>query len=160
LRSAASRVGRRLLAGAVVLLAHAALPSAARAACTVSATGVNFGAYDVFAATPNDSTGTVTYRCASPDRGVSIALSPGGSGTSTNRQMGNGAGTDRLAYNLFFDATRSAIWGDGTGTTTYYIRNNPPNNRDVSVTIYGRIAPGQDVAVGSYTDTIIVTINF
>jgi spore coat protein U-like protein len=30
----------------------------------------------------------------------------------------------------------------------------------VTLTVFGRIPPGQDVAAGIYTDTIIVTIQF
>ena len=29
-----------------------------------------------------------------------------------------------------------------------------------NLTVYGRVAPGQDVAVGSYTDTVVATVNF
>ena len=46
----------------------------ARAACNVSATGVSFGAYDAFSATPLDSTGSVTVSCDSvPPPDVVIA---------------------------------------------------------------------------------------
>ncbi|MGE3510143.1 MAG: spore coat protein U domain-containing protein [Vicinamibacterales bacterium] len=33
------------------------------------------------------------------------------------------------------------------------------NNLNVTVSVYGQIAASQDVAIGSYTDTIMVTIN-
>ncbi|MBK5297737.1 MAG: spore coat protein U domain-containing protein [Vicinamibacteria bacterium] len=52
------------------------------------------------------------------------------------------------------------MWGDGTGGTTTYFENNPPNNKDVVLTVYGRITAGQDVGVGSYTDTVVVTLEY
>jgi spore coat protein U-like protein len=30
----------------------------------------------------------------------------------------------------------------------------------VSVTVYGRIPPGQDISAGSYSDTVTVVVNF
>jgi spore coat protein U-like protein len=141
-------------------LAHAIAPGAAEAACTISATAVNFGAYDVFAAPPDDAVGTVTYRCGAPDRNVSITLSTGGSGSYAARQLRPAAGPDRLNYNLYRDAARTQIWGDGTGGTTYFFIGNPPNNQNINLTVYGRIPASQDVTVGGYTDTVIVTINF
>ena len=51
------------------------------AACTLSATPVAFGAYDVFQAGPTDSTGTITYRCGTGDHDIRIAISAGTSGT-------------------------------------------------------------------------------
>jgi spore coat protein U-like protein len=145
---------------ATALLVLAASAGHADAACTVSATGVNFGTYDVYATTPTDSTGTITYRCGITDFDIQITLSPGTSGTYLGRELQQAAGTDRLQYNLYDAASRNTVWGDGTGGTTYYSRHNPPNGRDVVVTIYGRIPAGQDVGVGIYADTIVATINF
>ena len=62
----------RLVMGALLLLLGA---RQAEAACTLSATAVAFGAYDVYQAGPTDSTGTVSYRCANNDRNIRIAPS-------------------------------------------------------------------------------------
>jgi spore coat protein U-like protein len=65
---------------------------------------------------------------------------------------------DRLNYNLFVNAGRSTVWGDGAaGTSTVFLKN-VKKNRPVFTTIYGRIPPGQDVSVGSYSDSLTVTI--
>jgi spore coat protein U-like protein len=150
----------RVAGACAVLLAHAVAPNEAGAACTISATAVNFGTYDVFAAAPDDSVGTVTYRCGNADHNVAITLSTGGSGSYAARQLRPASGADRLNYNLYRDAARSSVWGDGSGGTTYYFIGNPPNNVNVNLSIYGRIAASQDVAIGTYTDTIVVTVNF
>ena len=47
-----------------------------------------------------------------------------------------------------------------SGGTTIYFENNPPNNQDVMLIVFGRITAGQDVGVGSYTDTVVVTLEY
>lgn len=150
----------RAASACAVVLAPAIAPGAAEAACTISATAVNFGTYNVFAASPLNAVGTITYRCGAPDRNVSITLSTGGSGSYAARQLRPASGTDRLDYNLYRNAARTQIWGDGTGGTSYFFIANPPNNQNINLTVYGRIPASQDVTVGNYTDTVIVTINF
>jgi len=131
------------------------------AACNVSTTAVNFGGYDVFSATPLDSTGTITVSCnESPAPTVTIAVGPSPtSGGFFPRKMKHTQMADLLNYNLFTDSSRSAVWGDGTrGTLT--LRNRVLKNRPWLVTIYGRIPAGQDVSSGPYQETITVTINW
>ena len=146
----------RAALGLAVLLA---IGSAGRAdaACTVTATAVAFGSYDVFAAGPTDSTGTIIYRCAPSDHDIRIAISAGSSGTYTNRTLKRS--TDNLLYNLYYNGF-TQVWGDGSnGTTTYYIKN-PPNNQDVTLVVFGRITAAQDVGAGNYTDTVVVTLEY
>src|SRR5256885_7799224 len=82
-------------------LAFMVLSTAARAAtCTVSATPVAFGSYNVFNTTPLDATGTVTVHCTGlGELSYNIKLSTGLSGSYAPRQMANGA--NRLNYNLY-----------------------------------------------------------
>lgn len=142
-----------LLAVACVFLAG----STASAACTISVGGVAFGSYDVFRPTPLDSTGSIVFECDKQDKRIRITLSTGISGTYAARAMRNG--TEVLTYNLFIN-TFTTVWGDGSGGTGYYWHNNPPNNRPVNLTIYGRVPALQDVRPGSYSDNIQVAIDF
>jgi spore coat protein U-like protein len=144
-----------LLAGSAGLLAAAT----AEAACTISITPVAFGTYNVFAGSPDDATGQITYRCTPPRPAlVRIHLDKGGAPTFNPRQMRQGSET--LNYNLYLDSTRSTIWGDGTGGTDTYTRTLPPPNQDVNVSVFGRIPPEQDVSAGSYNATVTATIFF
>lgn len=129
--------------------------------CTLSSSGVAFGSYDVFAATDNVATGTVTLTCggtatpASPgvklDKGAHSAALP-------NRNMSDG--TDTLSYNLYLDAAHTQIWGDGTsGTTTW--TTVTMKNFVGSTTVYGKITAAQTSAgVGSYSDSVTMTVDF
>jgi spore coat protein U-like protein len=126
--------------------------------CEVSTTSVSFGSYDVFSTTATDSTGTVSYRCTGNTPLLQISLTIGSSATFNPRSLSNGP--DTLTYNLYIDAARTSIWGDGTGSTGCYRQFAPPNGKTVNVTVYGRIPAAQDVGAGRYTDTITAIINF
>lgn len=156
---------RRLSADAVAtvitlaILLAASTPAFAAPSCTISTTSMSFGAYDVFSASNVTSTATVTYRCQGGARNVFITLSRGQSVTFSPRTMK--AGTNALSYNLYQNAAFSVIWGDGTGGTQAYVTSGKtPNKTDFFVTIYGKIPALQDVTAGSYTDTVVATINF
>jgi spore coat protein U-like protein len=127
-------------------------------ACTISATSVNFGSYNVFNGSPTDSTGTVTYRCNGSAHNITVGLTQGASASFNQRQMQKGS--ESLTYNLFVDASRTNIWGDGTSGTSVYSISNPPNNTNVNLTVYGRVTAGQDVSAGSFSDTVTAVINF
>jgi spore coat protein U-like protein len=129
----------------------------ADAACSISATAVSFGSYNVFASAPLDSTGSVSYQCTILTPAVTITLDRGGASSFTPRRMLRG--TQALTYNLYLDPSRLVIWGDGTGGTQTYTALLPlPQN--IVVPVYGRVPSGQDVAVGVYADTITATILF
>lgn len=132
--------------------------AAQQGSCTISVTSVAFGSYNVFNASALDSSGTVTFSCNNQGNHVSISLGKGTSSTFAPRTMTKGSET--LGYNLFLDAARTSIWGDGTSGTSVYTRTNPPNNTNVSIPIYGRVMASQDVSAGNYSDTVLATINF
>lgn len=141
---------------AVLLWASLLVPAAARAdSCNVTVKPVNFGTYAPLSASARDITGTVTLTCSSHAGGAVVSLNAGmrGGGSFTTRAMSNGM--SRLSYQLYADAARSRIWGDGTGgSVTMAAGQSSP------VTIYGRIPARQPVSAGAYGDTVLVTILF
>jgi len=148
---------RRLAPRYTVALACAltVIAQIARAAgCTVSTTGLNFGNYDVFSTLNDDITATIDVNCPN-GTAYSIWLSSG-SGTFASRTLT--AIGSALAYNLYVDPTRLTIWGDGTGGTATV--SGTGTGANVETTVYGRIPAGQNVAVGSYSDLITVTVTF
>jgi spore coat protein U-like protein len=153
--SAVSRVSRVVVAALALALFGAAPADADQ--CTVSTTSVSFGSYNVFATAPTDSTGSVSYHCTG-NASVWIALSRGQSSSFGDRTLTDGA--DELQYNLFRDAARASVWGDGSSGTQVAFDSAAPKNTNVTLTIYGRIPAEQDVRAGTYTDTVSVIINF
>jgi spore coat protein U-like protein len=131
-----------------------ALACTSAQACSVNATGFQFGTIDPLVATDHDSTSTVTVTCPSLTS-YSVALSTG-SGTFSQRQMTSGANT--LNYNLYADAGRTSIWGDGSGSSLTV--SGSADNTGTDHTVYGR-SPHQPAAVpGTYSDSIVVTVTF
>lgn len=127
----------------------------------MSAQPLSFGNYDSMGNTPLDAQGRVTYRCSNrAGTGkwiVEISLSSGNGGSFRRYLQGP---SDRLTYNVYADVQRQVIWGDGTAGTHVVSDHAQPNNRDAVIPVYGRIVGGQDVRAGTYSDSLIVTIDF
>lgn len=155
---------RRIRACCLALLWLGGADSALALTCSVSAIATSFGTYNPFSAVPLDSAGSVTVTCEnllSILVSYDIQLSSGASGGYAPRRLA-GPGY-QLDYNLYTNAARSSVWGDGSGATAvvsdgYLLAVLFPVQRSYSV--YGRMPAGQNVAPGSYTDTITVTINY
>lgn len=143
-------------------VAHAIL-----ATCTVSASSTSFGNYSPFDVAPLDGIGNVQVTC----RGLlglvdllvfyDIGLSTGASGSYAARSLSSGAYA--LSYNLYTNAARTTVWGDGSGGSALVSGSHlliilVDTVRDYPV--YGRILAGQNVAPGAYADTILVTVNY
>lgn len=153
--------GALLICAALLML----LPGSAiaQASCTVSSAGVAFGSYSPPGAqstTPLDAASTVNYLC-NRRLPVVITLSTGQYGTYAARQMARlGMTSDRLEYNLYLDAARTAVWGDQSLGAGHYYTGTSRRNRTVSVPIYGRVPAGQDAVVGNYADQVVMTITY
>ncbi|MEQ1439345.1 spore coat U domain-containing protein [Fontimonas sp. SYSU GA230001] len=131
--------------------------------CTVSTSPVVFGSYNPISGAAVDSTGTVTVTCTavvSISVNYSIALGTGLGGSFAPRRMTSGANT--LPYNLYTSASRSTVWGDGSGGTSTVSDGYTLGLLLVTrnYTVYGRIPASQNVAAGAYADTIVVTVTY
>lgn len=139
--------------------AHALLES-----CTVSAVAASFGSYSPFAAAPLDTVGRVDVTCRvillAVMVGYTITLSEGGSGSFAERRMS--AGSHPLSYNLYANAARTNVWGngsDGTSAASFWGLLGV-GDHVMSYSVYGRISAGQNVAPGVYSDLVVVTVNY
>jgi spore coat protein U-like protein len=152
---------RALTAAAVVLslLAGGARESVAGSCAITDVASVALGSYDVFDLAPLDSSGTLTYECTGVQAtdSIRIEISAGGSGTFSPRAMSAGAAA--LSYNLYLDAARISVWGDGSGGTSTYGPLQPAEG-STSIPIYGRAPGGQNASPGNYGDTVVVTLVF
>ena len=140
------------------LLGHASMVFGA---CTVTMPNLAFGAYDALSSAPVTTSGNAVITCNdSPPPVVSVQLGPSEvSGGFFPRRMRAVGGSDGLDYNFYADASATSVFGDGTGGTVTRSAK-VSKTQPWSVTFYGRIAPNQDVAPGSYADTLAITINF
>jgi len=135
--------------------------------CTVSAGGIAFGIYNPLSAVANASTGTLRITCNGSGTGsanvtVNVSLSTGLSGTYATRKMFSGVNV--LNYNIFWSTAYNQIMGDGSGGSFAGSAGPfpvPAGGSNVATgTMYGLIPPSQDVAPGSYSDVITVTVTY
>jgi spore coat protein U-like protein len=151
---------RARLLSACVALALSGPCSAFGMSCSIRAvTGLSFGSYNVFSGSALDTTGLIVYRCddVAPSDSILIQLGRGNSLTGP-RKLLNGA--SELEYNIYLDAARSVVWGDGSDGTSQHGPVVPADGADTNVPVYGRLESRQNARVGKYSDTVVVTIVF
>ncbi len=159
------RYAQRLAVVLLVLLA----PAGAAHACFgvhVTASVLQFPDYDPIGTEHADSELEVEIECfvlnilnAVPTLlTVSLDPAPGG-GTRTLTRVGGGYD---LEYQVYRDAARQLVWGDGSGGAVSllfeFLGGLLTSTRQVLG--YGRIPGGQNVPAGEYRDTVTVVIDF
>lgn len=153
-----ARRSRRLLA---LLLLCAAPQSAWASSCSFSASGgtlVDFGLYIALGGDLNKQ-GNVSFNCLPTGLDLlvnyTVTIGSGLSGNALERRLYQGAGS--LRYNLFRDAARTQVFGDGSsGTATA----SGTCAALCTVPVYGRLYGAQTGTAGGYADAVTVTINF
>lgn len=124
-------------------------------ACVVTPGVLAFGVYDPTAAGNLDQTGTFTVACTS-GTSVTVGLNGGGNLSGSTRRMANLLATEFLPYELYRDSGRTNVWGNTSGTWVSLSATLLPQ----VLTVYGRIAPAQDVSLGAFTDNVTITVTF
>jgi spore coat protein U-like protein len=118
--------------------------------CSVSTSGPVFGAYDPFSLTALDSAGDIAVTC-SASVPYTVALGTG-VGSYPSRQMS--AAGHLLLYNLYTDASRVTVWGDGSAGSAVVSGNLASAHHPV----YGQVPARQNVPVGAYGDGVTITV--
>lgn len=129
------------------------------AECSISATPLAFGEYDPVvgnASTALDGMATITLTCTK-GAAASVGLDRGLNASGTLRRMTSASG-DHLSYELHQDSMRLLAWGDDilSMLTLGAATSMAPRY----LTVHGRVAGGQDVSAGAYTDSVTATVNF
>ena len=122
--------------------------------CSASAGTLGFGTYAP--ASASVSTAAVSVNCSN---GASYQVSLGGGNNAsggTRRMVG--PSSSYLSYQLFSDALRTVAWGDGSALGAKVSRTGTGSAQ--SLTVYGRIPAAQSPRAGSYSDTVVVTVEY
>lgn len=157
-------MNKLMLKAAALLLTMLWMPTASALSCRIdSASAVNFGSFIPLTGSAVDSTsGLITVSCDLVTVLYTIALSQGGSGTYFPRRMASGG--NHLDYNLYRDASYGQIWGNGSGGSSYTVTGSFGGlfGGTRNHTVYGRIplTTQRGAVVGTYSDTITVTVTF
>lgn len=123
--------------------------------CSATNATLDFSTYDPLSSGNLDQSTTIAVTCTKGTT-ASIGLDLGSHASGSTRQMSNG--TDAIAYELYSDAGRSTVWGNSAATDVDLAA--APSNSARTVTIYGRAAGSQNVGVGSYSDSVTITLTF
>ena len=139
--------------------------------CSVSTTSaLAFGAYDPTAAGALPGTGSVSIKCTKGSTAITIDLDAGLHASGSQRKMFGGTSTDLLNYNVTQPETTtpwtscagSTVWGSTVGGSVYTpsgVTWSPATAQ--AFTVCGSVPAVQNVSAdASYTDTVIVTVNF
>jgi spore coat protein U-like protein len=129
------------------------------AACNVSATTLNFGAYNPASASALTGSSTISVYCTGGSPYTTSLNVGSGGGTFATRTLLDGS-SDTLNFNLYRDAAYSQVWGDGSGSTFTVAGTGAGLLTANTLTVYGQIPVSQDKPVGTYTSTITITVSY
>jgi len=132
--------------------------------CTITVADLTFTSYDPTYGVDNDSTGSVTSTCTTGGA-VVLTLGQGANADSSStdaapiRRMvgttGAASGT-YLNYGLYQEGGRTTVFGNTSDTGGSFTATG---GADVT-TVYGRIPKEQAAAVGSFADSVSVTLTY
>jgi spore coat protein U-like protein len=140
--------------------------------CNVSTTALVFGVYDPILGNKtlplNTSSGKVTITCVK-DTQPTIALSFGSFLSGGKRHMRHGTNlSEFLPYELYQPSTTApgglcvfpgtVAWG--TVGAEIFTPPPAPNKNSRSFNVCGTVPAGQNVEVGTYSDTVTATVTF
>lgn len=167
-----NRILAGLIGGAVMMTGSGAVNMSAATAtanlavsatvsnnCTISTVALAFTPYDpvvTHASTNLDGTGTLVVACTK-GTAPTIGLGLGANASGSVRRMTDGS-SNYLSYELYHETGRTTVWG-----TTGLALLSPgaaPSKAARNHTVFGRVAANQDVPAGSYSDTVVATVNF
>jgi spore coat protein U-like protein len=123
--------------------------------CTVSNGTLAFGNYAPTGTGNVDQTGTFTVACTK-GTGATVGLGDGDNFSSGARRMKNGS--EYLTYELYKESGHTNVWGNAGGALVTLAAAS--SNAAQTLTVYGRIPPGQDVSVGSFGDSVQITVTY
>jgi spore coat protein U-like protein len=141
--------------------------------CSIStSSALAFGAYDPVGANataPLNITAQVSVTCSKGATGLTIAMNDGTHAVGTQRQMQGPTATDILQYNISQPPTNVAgvactfpgtIPWNSTAPAGVLTLSTSPSKAPRLYNVCGTIPGGQDATTGTYTDTVIATLNF
>jgi spore coat protein U-like protein len=125
--------------------------------CRVSASPLNFGTLAGTAITNGVNAATNLSATCSAGTPYSIALNGGQSGATDPTQRKLTMGAQSLIYGLYRDDPRTLPWGSTLGTNTAAGVGSGTNQ---SIPVYGRV-PNQTVPPpGTYSDNVVVSVEY
>jgi len=125
--------------------------------CSITAAGpLGFGTTGGIIDENVDALTTINVVCSAGSEfevGLSAGANADEADTTTRAMI---SGTNAVDYDLYTDAGRTDVWGNTQGDDTVAVE--AATGATETLTVYGRVPAGQNVAAGAYDDTITATI--
>lgn len=127
--------------------------------CMIQPAAINLGTFSTTNTTLTTQTcvtSTVPYTCT---KGAAFTIFAGNGANFANSTRNMATGTSpnyTLAYGLYTDSACANAWGATTATAL----SGTGTGASATASFSGQIASGQTPNVGTYTDTVVMTINF
>lgn len=127
--------------------------------CTITFNNINHGTVTTLASNNDAASVGDNITCSFADS-YSIALNVGtGGGTFATRTLANGGNT--LNFNVYSDAGRTTVWGDGSAGAPALVGMATGGGTPNDLTVYSRVLGGQTgKPEGTYSSTITATATF
>jgi spore coat protein U-like protein len=123
-------------------------------ACNISTASMDFGTFTSGATTNKDVAGSIGYAgCTGVTFTLELGTGANASGTTRNMKA---TGTELLRYEVYKDSARAQVFGSGTSGLSVTAAASGTG----TVPVQGRIFSGQAVPIGTYTDTLAITLTF
>ena len=131
--------------------------------CTMSVAGMNFGTTPAPIANNVTTTANITATCTYTTP-YSIGLDNGLYASGGQRRMKSTSGYF-INYNLYVDSGYTEPWSAASSSTTCSngagtCELNTGTGSNQNITVYGLVAPQASPTVGSYSDTVVVTLTY
>ena len=121
-----------------------------------SATTLDFGASGVLSSAKT-GTSVITVQCTNGTT-YNVGLNAGlGTGATVASRRMTGPASATVTYSLYTDATHTTVWGETIGTDTVA---GTGTGAAQAYTVYGQVPAQSTPAVGTYSDTITVTVTY
>jgi spore coat protein U-like protein len=143
-----------------------AFPSQA-ASCNVLLSLMAFGIYDTILPSTNDTSASIQVSCI-PGLGNPLTtpytITIAGTGSSNDSVRSVASGAYRLYYQVYKDAARSTVWGNG-GSSGAGVASSVTSLTTLLPAIqihiaYARMPALQTIPPGIYTGSLLVTIDY
>ncbi|MBS7544862.1 Csu type fimbrial protein [Ancylobacter oerskovii] len=143
-------------ANAVTTTSNLGVSITINATCAISAvSNVNFGSVGLLN-TALTAEGSFEVQCTNGTPYViSLGTGTGTGATTTNRLMTSGAET--VAYSLYRDSGHTQVWGVDSGTDTVSASGNGSAQ---PYTVYGRVPSQTTPTANTYSDTVIISVDY
>ena len=127
-------------------------------ACLISNGVLAFGLYDPSSGTAHNGSTTITLTCTlGTAYQIGMAAGAGSGATVALRKLTSSGNT--LSYRLYRDSGRTLNWGNTPGTDTLDATSSAVTLTN-TINVYGQIPTGEAVPLGTYADSVAITVTY